>query len=93
MYVFAFQQDESLRRCKGDMEKMWAAIKQHAEELLSRRNVSTHDYSLVIRSCQVIKKIEKESNISLSFYKLYETLSLDTMFTRLSWTSVPYCSS
>ena len=30
-----------MRRCKGDMEKMWAAIKQHAEELLSRRNVST----------------------------------------------------
>jgi hypothetical protein len=43
-YVFAFQQEESLRRCKGDMEKMWAAIKQHAEELLSRRNVSIHIY-------------------------------------------------
>lgn len=31
-----------MRRVKGDMEKMWATIKQHAEELLSRRNVSMH---------------------------------------------------
>ena len=48
--------EESLRRCKGDMEKMWAAIKQHAEELLSRRNDAIEKLKIQLEHFQEYQK-------------------------------------
>ncbi|XP_028415352.1 signal transducer and activator of transcription 5A-like isoform X2 [Dendronephthya gigantea] len=50
------KKEESLRQCKGNMEKMWASIKQHAEELLSRRNDAIEKLKIQLEHFQEYQK-------------------------------------
>ncbi|XP_046843901.1 signal transducer and activator of transcription 5A-like isoform X2 [Xenia sp. Carnegie-2017] len=48
--------EESLQRCRGDMEKLWAAIKLHAEELLSCRNETIEKLKVQLEHFQEYQK-------------------------------------